>query len=294
MKTRMKNLLIMVFVVLGLTATGIAEVVTFEQDQGYPAIDAPNKSIIGIDGWTSDTTSTAAFIVDGGPIRPPAAGPASQVGMIGRSASFNRVFSEVNDLIVGIVSFTLYAGNAGNNNVCFWMFLMDSTPNGSDDCALQLLFAKDDTQTNATGYFQLKNGTGGTVATSPDIAEITHSTWYKVEIEYDLADMTGGSNGTYDLTITNLSLATPAIVWSHTDEAVAEAVSEIDYFRLGPVVIGGTKTMLDDIRLIAIPPATCQEVWDGGFGIESDLNGDCYVDLRDFAIIAANWLTQGQ
>ena len=255
MKMRKKYLLVVVLIVLGLMAAVNAETVTFEQDQGYPAVGAPDENIIGVDGWTSNSTTTTAFTVNSGPTpRPTAAGPASQMGRINESFWFKRVFSETNDVSRGTVSFILYAGNAGNDNYCFWVFLKDSTPSGSDDIAMQLLFAKDDTQTNATGYFQLKNGTGGLVAQSPDIAEITHNTWYKVEIEYNLADMTGGSNGTYDLTITNLSLATPAVVWSHTDETVAEAVSEVDCFLLGPVVIGGTKTMLDDITFTSPPP----------------------------------------
>ena len=249
METKIKYLLIAIFVAVGLTAAVYGETVTFETHQGYPATGAANKSIIGVDGWTSDTNSTTAFIVDGGPTRPPTAGPASQVGRINEQASYYRVFSEPNDLKVGTVSFIVYAGNAGNDNICFWVILKDSTPNGSDDIALQLRFAKDDTQINATGYWQLVNGTGGVVATSPDIAEITHSTWYHVEIDYDLDDTTGGSNGTYDFTLTNLDLARPEIVWSKTEVAIAEAVSEVDYLHLGPSAVGGTKTMIDDITM---------------------------------------------
>ena len=248
---------------------------------------APDENIIGVDGWMSSTTSTTAFIVDSGPTRPEAAGPASQMGMYNENAHFWRVFSEPNDTKV-MVSFVLYAGNAGNDNCCFWVLLLDSTPSGNDDIAMQLFFAKDDTQTNATGYFQLKNGIAEIVAQSPDIAGITHSTWYEVIISFDLTDTTGGPNGTYNLTITNLSLPSPAVVWRHTDEAIADAVDDIDKFYLGTVVVGATRTLVDDITF-ELPPASCQEVWNDGFGMDGDLNEDCYMDLLDFAIFAEDW-----
>ncbi len=34
----------------------------------------------------------------------------------------------------------------------------------------------------------------------------------------------------------------------------------------------------------------CQSVLDAGFGIKSDLNGDCDVNFRDFVLLAENWL----
>ena len=37
-------------------------------------------------------------------------------------------------------------------------------------------------------------------------------------------------------------------------------------------------------------PATCQEAIDNGFGLKTDFNGDCAVDLVDFSLAAVNWL----
>ena len=236
-----------------------AETATFEQAQGYPSKDASPTSarnIVGSDGWAWAGSAgwDEAWIVDGGPPRPANGSvPLSQVLRINaNSGHIYRTFTETDDVMAGTVSFTLFGGNAGNGNENFWAILFDSTPSGTDDVALQLFFTKDDTQSNATAYFTLKNGSGGTVATSPDVAGITHSTWYDVNIDYDLADTTEGPNGTYDITVTNLSLTTPTVVWTHS-EAVAEAISEVDRFHLGNVTAGGTKTMLDDISFVPEP-----------------------------------------
>lgn len=43
---------------------------------------------------------------------------------------------------------------------------------------------------------------------------------------------------------------------------------------------------------LAIPPQNCAEVWQRGYGITEDLNADCHVDLKDFAILAGEWLEQ--
>lgn|GEM_PF-1019598 len=37
-------------------------------------------------------------------------------------------------------------------------------------------------------------------------------------------------------------------------------------------------------------PSSCYGVWQSGFGMEGDLNHDCYVDLIDFAELAGGWL----
>ncbi len=37
-------------------------------------------------------------------------------------------------------------------------------------------------------------------------------------------------------------------------------------------------------------PLSCHGMWQSGFGIESDLNRDCYVDLLDLAVLADEWL----
>lgn len=260
MKTMM-NKLVAFLMVVGLCTTGAAwaETVTFETDQGYPSInDTPQsaRNIVGHDGWTwfGSAGSDTGWIVDAGPARPANGSvPESQVLRINENTNgIERVFTETDDLSAGTISFILYGGNAGTGNDNFWCALMDSTPTGNADVALQLFFIKDDTQNNATAYFTLKNGTGGVVATSPDVVGITHSTWYDVQIDYDLTDTTEGPYGTYTITVTNLSLTTPTVVWTHS-EAISEAVSEIDKFRLGNVVVGGTKTMLDDVSFVPEP-----------------------------------------
>ncbi len=37
-------------------------------------------------------------------------------------------------------------------------------------------------------------------------------------------------------------------------------------------------------------PSSCHGIWQSGFGIDSDLNRDCYVDLLDLAAFAEQWL----
>ena len=37
-----------------------------------------------------------------------------------------------------------------------------------------------------------------------------------------------------------------------------------------------------------IPPKSTQQVWELGFGMDSDFNQDCYINFRDFAILANN------
>lgn len=38
------------------------------------------------------------------------------------------------------------------------------------------------------------------------------------------------------------------------------------------------------------PPATCEEVWQQGFGLDADLNQDCHVDLVDYGLFTQDWL----
>jgi hypothetical protein len=37
-------------------------------------------------------------------------------------------------------------------------------------------------------------------------------------------------------------------------------------------------------------PSSCHGMWQSGFGIDSDLNRDCYVDLLDLVVLADEWL----
>ena len=38
------------------------------------------------------------------------------------------------------------------------------------------------------------------------------------------------------------------------------------------------------------PPSICHGLWQSGYGIEADLNHDCYIDVSDLAIFAEEWL----
>ena len=40
-------------------------------------------------------------------------------------------------------------------------------------------------------------------------------------------------------------------------------------------------------------PQTCAQVYDFGYELLSDLNGDCHVDFKDLVIIAKNWMSSG-
>ena len=154
-----------------------------------------------------------------------------------------------NPATAGSVSFILWGGNSGNGNGNHWSILFDK--DNPSEVAWQFFYAKDDSQANATAWFKLKNGTGGTVATSPDVASITQRTWYNVRFDYDLADTTGGPNGTYDLTITNLDLG--AVVWNPANLPIAEAVTKVDRYRAGNVTPGGSNALVDDLAVVPEP-----------------------------------------
>ena len=47
---------------------------------------------------------------------------------------------------------------------------------------------------------------------------------------------------------------------------------------------------IEVIKAPSLPPVSCSEVWQNGFGLSGDLNQDCHVDLRDIADFVANWL----
>ena len=296
MRTSKKYLLIVVFIVCGLMVAANAETVNFENPP-YPGLGG---NIIGHDGWYNPPgsgTSTTAFTITNTPSsRPAAAGPVSQMGYIGESNnSFERIFNEAKGKSSGMYSYIFYSGNAGDS-YSHWLILFDSTPLDADHSwALQLSYfctphgAGFDYQ-NAQGYFVLQNNQP-TLPISPDIAEITNSTWYKVAIAYDLTD-TGGdpsSHGKYSVVITNLSLPIPRVVWHHVGENIVGSIDEIDKFRLGNVSIGGDRMRIDDITFGPLP-TTCQALKESGFAFLGDLNGDCTVNLADFASLASNWL----
>ena len=44
------------------------------------------------------------------------------------------------------------------------------------------------------------------------------------------------------------------------------------------------------VEIVSAEPANCLDVWAGEYGIEEDLNHDCYVNLADLAMFASNWL----
>ena len=50
--------------------------------------------------------------------------------------------------------------------------------------------------------------------------------------------------------------------------------------------ISNTITIMEHV----VPPATCAEVQEQGYGLEWDLDGDCSVGLTDLAILASTWL----
>jgi hypothetical protein len=38
------------------------------------------------------------------------------------------------------------------------------------------------------------------------------------------------------------------------------------------------------------PSSSCHGIWQSGFGMEADLNHDCYVDIKDLVVFAGDWL----
>lgn len=63
---------------------------------------------------------------------------------------------------------------------------------------------------------------------------------------------------------------------------------------MAPIVgLPSCSLSLDNVVIRAVPltgPDNCIEARQAGYGIDSDLNGDCKVDFKDFAIIAGQWL----
>ena len=55
---------------------------------------------------------------------------------------------------------------------------------------------------------------------------------------------------------------------------------------------GWTSGIWDDVSLTVpeLPPMSCADVFDRGYGLEADLNADCAVDLVDFGMFASQWL----
>ncbi|MCG8581900.1 MAG: hypothetical protein MI866_18380, partial [Bacteroidales bacterium] len=52
---------------------------------------------------------------------------------------------------------------------------------------------------------------------------------------------------------------------------------------------GGSEQVYDEI-VVTVTNPTCQHAIDDGRRILTDLNSDCYVNIKDFAILAADWL----
>ncbi|OHB53040.1 MAG: hypothetical protein A2Y07_06475 [Planctomycetes bacterium GWF2_50_10] len=69
------------------------------------------------------------------------------------------------------------------------------------------------------------------------------------------------------------------------DDGAGQFTGHIDDVRLSDKAIDVPQ------MLITPPPSSCLEVQQRGFGLALDLNADCSVDLKDFAIISRSWLT---
>ena len=68
-------------------------------------------------------------------------------------------------------------------------------------------------------------------------------------------------------------------------------MNHIDLFRFGQDSgIYSGRFQIDYIAWNQSAPTNCAEVFAKGFGNPMDLNQDCYVDLQDYALLAANWL----
>ena len=50
----------------------------------------------------------------------------------------------------------------------------------------------------------------------------------------------------------------------------------------------GNVSHIDDVKIISA--LTCSDLWTSGLGLLWDINQDCYINMQDFAEIAANWL----
>ncbi len=47
--------------------------------------------------------------------------------------------------------------------------------------------------------------------------------------------------------------------------------------------------ILNFLEVVKMPIPDCDDVWDSGFGLISDLNKDCYVDMQDLAKMFLDW-----
>lgn len=60
-----------------------------------------------------------------------------------------------------------------------------------------------------------------------------------------------------------------------------------DEFAIYDGILGADRVMA---HYLAWQPRDCEEVWDRGGGIVADMDKDCDVDFRDFAMLASYWL----
>jgi O-glycosyl hydrolase len=129
--------------------------------------------------------------------------------------------------------------------------------------------------------------------------------WYRVDASTSLGSqgnlrMTAfKSPDSNQLTVVILNISTTDIDLMLTLNGFAPSGSEIyrssateNWVYLGPYSPAMTMPAqsITTIHLTGTALSDCAAVWAAGYGLTSDLNGDCYVDYEDLKIIADNWL----
>jgi hypothetical protein len=128
-------------------------------------------------------------------------------------------------------------------------------------------------------YWQIGEGPSGYIADANLPPTIGDKEFIEIRIDVDLdtnlAEVAWGEIGQPKTVIFTNYAINPTASISKIDLGNAKAAALFDELFVG---------VPTEPRVI-----TCEDIWSGGLGLQADLNKDCYVDIIDFAIMAAGW-----
>jgi len=200
------------------------------------------STINGVDGWTADTawmiwTNSAGSKVMW-----------NNKGNGETTSSTYRDFAQ--SYTAGTLTYDLRP-NDTDVGAAQWLLLRDS---GGSTYALQFMAATaSQGQGNTTREFRIFDYGGWLYSPDTNIIQFTSTALYQVKIDFDLANMTGGPNGTFDLQVTRTD-GTPQVVWSQSNLGIRNSMSNIGRFNdNGSTATAGFATTIDNIELIPEP-----------------------------------------
>jgi len=231
-----------ILVSLGVGAMSAqAELIDFEEPTYSDA--TPGPALNGQDGWTADS----GWILGDGSAAPNTTQVMRNDGADGVSYTAERKFAT--PLSAGVLSYDIRPAASStevSGQPAHWLL-----PQGSNGAWLfQLLTFSD-------SGFAVRGAGGGSLGNSglTDIEFSSGDAWYNIEAVFDIADVTAGANGTYDVEITRLDGAfAGTVVWDIDDLAIANAVPDLENFRIhGSYAGAGHDTLIDNINYVPEP-----------------------------------------